>query len=426
MKIDDFYKKFSHIYDPIVEFEHKCLPLCAAETAISDFVRAPLSSFVQEKYILGSITKYTENNFIGSNNLFEIYGLLMELCKELFHCSYADGRTLTGVNTISTLLMSLFKTGDTIYISSPEYGGHSSMPKICKRLGINTIDLPYDLKQMDFCYPEINRQINQNNIKGILICLSDMIFQPDLSQLDLSSETILIYDATQVLGLIATNKIQNFFNVFPKDYPFILAGSTHKTLPGPTNGLIMTNSSTIMKQIDLKINPDYLRNVQMHQILSLIFCLEEFSIYGKEYMDVVVNNSNILGNYLKTKGFEIIDRNNVFSSTHQIFMHLPKEFTHTFFLECQLHNITLNERYSTIYKGSGIRLGLQQISRYGWQKLELKIISDIIVKVYEDCLSGDRLHCSEISERIEHLAKRKKIKYTLTPNELVNFYHFFK
>ena len=111
MNFGEFNNKFANIYNPILRFEDKSLPLCAAETSISDFVRYPLLSFVQEKYILGSVINYTEANFIGSRSLFEVYGLLTELCEELFHCSYADGRTLTGVNTISTLLMSLFEIG---------------------------------------------------------------------------------------------------------------------------------------------------------------------------------------------------------------------------------------------------------------------------------------------------------------------------
>lgn len=167
MNFNEFYNRFSDIYEPILRFEKKSLPLCAAETLISDFVRYPLLSSVQEKYILGSVIKYTKQNFIGSQSLFEIYILLTELCKELFHCTYADGRTLTGVNTISTLLMSLFEIGDTLYITSPEYGGHSSMPKICNRLGIHVIEMPYDLQNMDFCYDEINENIKTHHIKGI-------------------------------------------------------------------------------------------------------------------------------------------------------------------------------------------------------------------------------------------------------------------
>lgn len=422
MNFGEFNNKFANIYNPILRFEDKSLPLCAAETSISDFVRYPLLSFVQEKYILGSVINYTEANFIGSRSLFEVYGLLTELCEELFHCSYADGRTLTGVNTISTLLMSLFEIGDSIYITSPEYGGHSSMPKICKRLGIHVIEMPYDIENMDFCYDEINKKIKEKNIKGILVCLSDMLFQPDLSQIDLSSGTILIYDATQVLGLIAAEKLPNFFDTLPKDLPFILTGSTHKTLPGPTNGIVLTNSKELMHQLDTKINPDYLRNIQMHQILSLIFCLEEFSIYGKEYMNAVVESSNALAKLLRDKNFDVINRNSVYSNTHQIFIHLPHESTHAFYMECQLYNITLNERYRKIYKDSGIRLGVQQIARYGWKNKELEIISEIFEMINQDCLAKTHSHYQEISNLIAQLAKDKHLKFTL---DISNFLEFF-
>lgn len=422
MNFKEFYNRFSNIYEPILRFEDKSLPLCAAETSLSDFVRYPLLSSVQEKYILGSIINYTEQNFIGSRSLFKIYDLLKDLCKELFHCTYADGRTLTGVNTISTLLMSLFEANDNIYITSPEYGGHSSMPKICQRLGIHTMEMPYDIENMDFCYDTINKNIREKNIKGILICLSDMLFQPDLSKLDFSDETILIYDATQVLGLIAAKKLINFFDYFPKELPFILTGSTHKTLPGPTNGIIMTNSKKLMSKIDTKINPDYLRNVQMHQIISLIFCLEEFSIYGKQYMNTVVDSSNKLAILLSDKNFDVIKRNGVFSNTHQIFIHLPPEKTHSFYLECQLYDITLNERYRKIYKDSGIRLGVQQIARYGWKAQELEIISNILEMIYQDCLEEVHLHYQEISYSIKQLTSCKHLKYTLDISAFLRFF----
>lgn len=422
MEFKEFYKRFSDIYEPILQFEDKSLPLCAAETSLSDFVRYPLLSSIQEKYILGSIIKYTEQNFIGSRSLFEIYDLLKELCKELFHCTYADGRTLTGVNTISTLLMSLFEIGDSIYITSPEYGGHSSMAKICHRLGLHIEEMPYDVENMDFCYDVINKNIKEKNIKGILVCLSDMLFQPDLSQIDLSEETILIYDATQVLGLIAAEKLINFLDFFPKELPFILTGSTHKTLPGPTNGIIMTNSKNLMYKIDTKINPDYLRNIQMHQILSLIFCLEEFSVYGKQYMNAVVNCSNKLAALLSDKSFDVIKRNGIFSNTHQIFIHLSPEKAHSFYLECQLYDITLNERYRRIYKDSGVRLGVQQIARYGWKTKELEMISNILEMINQDCIAGTHLHYQEISNLIKQLTNNKCLKYTLDISAFINFF----
>lgn len=184
----------------------------------------------------------------------------------------------------------------------------------------------------------------------------------------------------------------------------------------------MTNSKKLMYKIDTKINPDYLRNIQMHQILSLIFCLEEFSIYGKQYMNAVVDSSNKLASLLSDKNFDVIKQNGIFSATHQIFMHLPLEKTHLFYLECQLYDITLNERYRKIYKNSGIRLGVQQIARYGWKTKELEIISDILEMIYKDCMTKTHLHYHEISNLIKKLANCKLLKYSLDISAFLNFF----
>ena len=85
---------------------------------------------------------------------------------------------------------------------------------------------------------------------------------PQLKKINLPENCILIFDATQILGLIATNNIENPLYWFSDEQKFILMGATHKTLPGPTCGLIMTNNLKLARQFDTLINPDYLRNSQ--------------------------------------------------------------------------------------------------------------------------------------------------------------------
>jgi len=50
-------------------------------------------------------------------------------------------------------------------------------------------------------------------------------------------------------------------------------GGTHKTLPGPASGLIMTNEKYLHEKMETSINPKYLRHSQMHQKISLLFTL---------------------------------------------------------------------------------------------------------------------------------------------------------
>lgn len=229
------FKDFVSITQSFNDFKKKCIPLCAAENCMSEFSRIPLSSPVKEKYLMGSPLKYdNDDNFIGADIVYPYYDIINELCSNLYHSSYADARTLTGMNSITTLLMSLTNIGDKIAISSVECGGHASIPDICMRLGLQTIDLPYDYENFDFDYDGINTLLDSDkNIKLILVCISDIVNPLNVSKIVNNKNIPLIYDATQTLGLMAGKAVENSLENRRPLENFILMGATHKTIMVP-------------------------------------------------------------------------------------------------------------------------------------------------------------------------------------------------
>lgn len=392
--------------------ENKLLPLCAAENVVSPFSKIPLDTFLQEKYIMGGVINYQEeSNFVGSKKLYKIYELLTRQCNKLYGCKYADARTLSGVNAVMTLLMSLFSSGDTILISSEECGGHGSMPKICHRLGINTIEMPYNFDIYDFNYEEINEILRIQKIDGILICLSDIVIIPQLNKIDLPENCVLIFDATQILGLIAAKSIENPLQWFTDKQKFILMGATHKTLPGPTCGLIMTNNLELAHQFDTLINPDYLRNSQLHHIFSLILTLMELETYGQQYCSLIINNANVLAKALVKYDFNIIKVPPKYTYTHQLFISMPENDAEKFYNKCLDYGVSINLRNKQLYKTCGLRIGTQEISRYGWSAAEMFIIAEIL----RDIRDNERFS-QDISQKINILSANKKICYTIDNN----------
>lgn len=392
--------------------ENKLLPLCAAENVVSPFSKIPLDTFLQEKYIMGGILKYQEqSNFVGSKKLYKIYELLARQCNKMYGCKYADARTLSGVNAVMTLLMSLFSSGDTILISSEECGGHGSMPKICRRLGIDTIELPYNYDTYDFDYDDINKLLRSQKIDGVLICLSDIITMPQLKKIDLPNECVLIFDATQILGLIASKCMENPLKWFTQEQKFILMGATHKTLPGPTCGLIMTNNLILANQFDTLINPDYLRNSQLHHIFSLILTLMELETYGQQYGSTIINNANVLAGELVKFNFNVLKASSQYTNTHQIFISMIQNEAERFYTKCIEYGISINLRNKHLYKECGLRIGTQEISRYGWKDTEMQIIAEIL----RDIRDSDHFS-QDISNRINDLSANKELCYTIAPD----------
>lgn len=407
MKNNNSLDDFLRIYNNINLNEQKALPLCAAENISSEFVKIPHNTFLQEKYVLGGVLKYLNiNNFHGSDKLFDIYIALQCECCKLFNCKYSDARTLSGLNAITTLLMALFNIGDTILITSPEYGGHSSIKIICERLGIKTKYLPYDYVAKDFDYLEINNMVSKGDIDGILIALSDMIEHPQLHKINIEN-TVLIYDATQILGLIATNYVENPFSWFSDKDKFILMGATHKTIPGPTCGLIMTRNIDIAEKIDLKINPDYLRNVQLNNVTSLLFSLYELDDFGKQYFDVMHSFVNTVAIKLENFKVKIIKtRDDHFSNTHQLWLSLPTKTVDIFERNSLMSDVSLNIRRRKIYDTQGARLGFQQIARFNWKGDAAETVAEILL-----LLMSPKCNFEQISEKIEKLPP-KEIHFT--------------
>ena len=405
----EYFEDLIELCTSISTQENKLLPLCAAENVVSPFSKIPLDTFLQEKYIMGGVVQYqNENNFVGSQKLYEIYELLTRQCNKLYGCKYADARTLSGVNAVMTLLMSLFSAGDTILISSEECGGHGSMPKICRRLGINTIEMPYDYDMYDFNYEEINAILASQKIDGILICLSDLIIMPQLQKINLPDDCVLIFDATQILGLIASNNMENPLKWFNHKQKFILMGATHKTLPGPTCGLIMTNNIELAGEFDTLINPDYLRNSQLHHIFSLILTLMETEIYGHQYGSNIIKNANTLADILEKYNFTVLKASSEYTYTHQIFISMPEDDAKKFYDKCLDYGISINLRNKNLYKTCGLRIGTQEISRYGWADAEMNLIAEILRDIRDnDTFSQD------ISQKINSLSSKKEICFTI-------------
>lgn len=388
--------KLDKLRDALVEctrYYKDTLPLCAAENVISSFSKIPLAGDFQERYIMGgAYSYYLDGNFIGSHTLLPFYSMIHEECQLLFGASYADARTLSGMNCLTTLLMSLTSLNEKIAILPAAWGGHPSVQPVCERLGLSVYQLPYSHSNWDIDYDRANDLIHREKINYILLAPSDIIHPLAVENFDLS-RCILLYDVSQLMGLMASGVIS-----CPIGLPnTVVFGGTHKTLPGPASGLILTNDETLHLKMEQKINPTYLRHTQMHQVISLLFALLETECFGDEYAKAIVSTSNQLGNLLAHRGFRLGKVSNLFSETHQLFIFCEREEMLQINQNAIRYGVTLNKKEKALFYGSGIRLGTQEVARYSWREEDLSAISDIIAMLREDNPNKEKIDALKAS-----------------------------
>lgn len=411
-RYDDMIQELVNVTEGFENFYKSALPLCAAENIISNFGNMPLAMGFQERYIVGNTYSYHEDgNFIGSSHLLPFYEMISEQCYKIFDAEYSDSRTLTGMNCVMIVLMSLTKSGDKILILSGDSGGHASVRPICERLGLNIEEVPYDYENYDLDYKKINKMLKTDKIDYILLAPSDIIKPLRIEKLELNS-TILLYDISQLMGLIGGKIIDNPIHMQKN---LVMFGGTHKTFPGPACGLILTNNKELHEKLETTINPIYLRHTQMHQKVSLLFTLIEFENFGHEYQEHIVELSNELGKQLEQLGFNVANKDGMYSQTHEVFIYTDEVTMNTIFENSNKYGVTLNKKEKKLFNGYGIRLGTQEIARYNWPKETMAQVAKVI-----KLLSMENVNEKELFMLLNGFPK-KEIQFTFG-NDVMNYF----
>lgn len=407
-KLEDLYS----LSKDFIDYHKHTLPLCAAENIISPFANIPLDFGFQERYIMNNTYSFNlDDNFVGCEKLLPFYQRLSSLCHEIFGADYTDPRPFTGMHCLDMIAKTICRAGDKIMILGKEYGGHASVKPVVERLGISTVEAPYDMGSYDLDYEAVNRKIHDEKINYILLAPSDLIKPLDVENIDTES-CVLLWDCSQIMGLIAaglcSNPLRTKKNV-------IMFGGTHKTFPGPASGLILTNDKNLHNMMETEINPKYLRNSQMHQKISLLFALTEFQEFGRDYMKHMLHCSNYLGLKLRELGFNIGEADGEISRTHQIFMFCNYDETERIYNNAYKFGVTLNKKHKELFHGYGIRLGTQEIARYKWDDNALDTTAEIISCLIEE---------DPDSERVNNLMKKlpkKRIHYAYDKQVISKF-----
>ncbi len=196
----------------------------------------------------------------------------------------------------------------------------------------------------------------------------------------------IIYDGAHVAGLIAGGQFQDPL----REGADVFTGSTHKTFPGPQGGFIFCQEKWA-DDIDEAVFPGTVSNFHLHHKAALAIALAETKQFGKAYAAQTVKNAQALAAYLDELGFNVLCKDQGYTRSHQVAADVSKIGGGSLVAEnMERANIIANKNLfpwdHEMGKDdpSGIRLGVQELTRLGMKEPEMKEVARLIKRVAID------------------------------------------
>lgn len=363
-----------------------CIPLIASENVMSPAAREVINSDLSNRYAEGLPGKryYQGNIYVD-----QIETICENLAREVFACRFADVRSTSGTVSNMAVLMALTKTRDKMTTVALSDGGHISHAKIgaTGMRGIRTFNYPFDEKNMNIDIEGAKRLIREVKPKVALFGQSVFLFPTPLDEMkDVFSEVgcSTWYDAAHVLGLIAGRKFQDPL----REGIDVISGSTHKTLPGPQHGMILSDLTKEGLETSLRrgVFPGVTSNHHLHSVAALAVTLAETREFGEAYADQVIRNAKALGQGLFERGMEVLCEHLGFTESHTVVVDVEQfQGGAKVAKNLEAANIILNKNLlpwdSDPVRPCGIRIGSQELTRLGMKEKEMAEVAELVARV---------------------------------------------
>jgi glycine/serine hydroxymethyltransferase len=198
---------------------------------------------------------------------------------------------------------------------------------------------------------------------------------------------LVMYDGAHVLGLIGPD-----FQDPLAEGVDILTGSTHKTFFGPQRGVILSNIEPgsafypLWLQIEARTFPGHVSNHHLGTMLGLLGASYEMIRFRDEYPRQVISNAKAFAKALTDYGLAVEgDPDCGFTQTHQVVLRVDKAQGKKLAVLLEANNIITNAQAlyddANFAAASGLRLGTQEMTRYGMKEADFSDLAGLITDI---------------------------------------------
>ena len=404
-------KWIEDIVDQQNEWRNNTINLIASENVMSNRARNVLGSDFAHRYAEGHPG---ERYYQGTDKIDEIESWIKQQLKTLFNCQHMEVRPISGTVANDAVFSRYIKPGDVAMVNSTAGGGHISHHKSGSvgKYTKNIVDFPLTPDGYHIDTDQTRQLIKKLHPKVLILGKSLFLFPDPVKELvDIcrENETTLIYDAAHVLGLIAGKQFQDPLG----EGADIVTASTHKTFFGSQRGLIMSNMDTKdWWKIDKGAFPGSSSNHHLDTLVSLAITTCEMITFAEEYSKQTRSNAKALARSLHELGFNVQAKDYDFTESHQIAVDVSELGGGNEVARILKENdIILNmnllpfEPLEKVTNPSGIRIGTQEMTRFGMKEKEMEQIA----KLFKKCLKDN----TSINNEVRELRKSfQKVQYS--------------
>jgi glycine hydroxymethyltransferase len=388
-----FERNVSHV-EQLVEKQNEwrltTLNLIASENFLSRRARDVMGSDFNHRYAEGHPG---ERYYQGTEIIDEIESRLKKDIKSLFRCRQADVRPISGTIANDAVFSRYIGPGDVVIVNSTPAGGHISHHRAGSvgKYTRNIVNFPLTGDGYHIDVKRTEELVHTIEPKAMVLGKSLFLFpEPvrELASVCKDRDTVLVYDGAHVLGLIAGRQFQDPL----EEGADLITGSTHKTFFGSQRGLILSNrGDSEWRKIDKGAFPGSSSNHHLDTLVSLAICTYEMMEFGQQYAKQTISNAQALGRYMYDRGFKVQAPEFGFTESHQIAIDIS-DFGGGDYVARHLkdNNIILNmnllpfEPLENVSNPSGIRIGVQEMTRFGMKEPEMELIAEFFKKCLMD------------------------------------------
>jgi len=390
------YNQVFQLLEQHHEWFANSLPLIASENIPSPAVREAILSDFGNRYAEGWTG---ERVYAGCKYIDQVEQICIDLAKQLFRIDFADVRPISGVCANLVAYTTFTNPGDTMFALAIPAGGHISMGKkefggtAGNVRGLNVEYFPFDTDEMNIDIDATEKKLQKLSTDGkrpTLAMFGGSVLpfpQPvkELSQAFQEHDGKVCFDAAHVAGLVAGGQFQDPLH----EGADAMTCSTHKTLPGPQGGMILSKPEHGDK-IKKATFPGNTSNHHLHHLAGKAVMFAEMLAFGKEYASQIVKNSRALATALHERGFNVLGEKKGFTRSHLLVADITR-FGDGKTIEKKLEdaNIILNRNLLPydIKAGrhfeapGGIRAGVSEVTRLGMKEPEMVEIADLMTRI---------------------------------------------